>query len=646
MKKKLLSVISIVALFFSMAPIVGKADVDDPTNADNPAQQQDKFIRDLMDGMTIEEKVGQLFIVHVYGKTAEDATYEQTNLKNNRGGKNFKEVIEKYNIGGVIYFNWTHNITDPIDPAQTNKLSNDIQKIAMDHNGIPLFIATDQEGGLVQRVRTPGTDLPGNMALGATGSEDLAFESAAVMGRELKALGINMNFAPTVDVNSNYENPVIGVRSFGEDANLVSRLGVAQVKGYQSVDVMATAKHFPGHGDTNVDSHYGLPQIDRSLEELYEIDLKPFKDAMDQGIDAIMTAHIVVPALDNSGLPATLSKPILTDLLRNEFGYEGLIVTDSLGMSGANVLKPEEVPVAAFLAGNDILLNPPNVELSYKAVLNAVNNGTISEERLDESVYRILKAKLGKDLFENPYAPAEGISELGKAENIAIATEISNKAVTLLENDNNVLPLQKDQKLYVTGWSKVDALKLLLTQKGFTLVDNADDADVIVATTYNAHSNATQKEGVLELQKTGKPVVVTALRNPYDLMVFPEVDGFLASYGNLDINLVGVANALAGEINPTGKLPVAIPGIYDIGHSLSYVDLAPLQNLIAEASAISNEDATYTDDSYQALQDAIAKAQEALETIQTEEELQKAIAELQAAIDGLLEVPKKVDTSA
>lgn len=652
MKRDWVVILAIFTLLLSFVPRVGAAGTDDPTHADHPRGRYDQQIRAIMDPMTLEEKVGQLFIVHVYGKTAEDPNYENMNFQNQRGGKNFKEVIEKYHVGGVIYFNWSYNITDPADPVQTNKLSNDLQKIAMDSMGIPLFIATDQEGGIVQRLRKPGTNLPGNMALGATGSEELAYKAAQVMGSELKALGMNMDFAPVVDVNSNYKNPVIGVRSFGEQPDLVSKLGVAQVKGYQSVGIMATVKHFPGHGDTDTDSHYGLPIIQHTKEQLYNVDLKPFKQAIDQGIGAIMTAHIVVPALDDSGLPATLSKPILTDLLRKEFGFDGLIITDSLGMSGANVLPPEQVPVAAFLAGNDILLNPPDVDLAYNAVLNAVKDGTISEERLDESVYRILRAKFEMGLFDNPYAPeVDAKTKLGTTENLAVADEIADKSITLLENKNHILPLQKEKKLFVVGFSSTANAFLLaskLQEKGYQIVNTADEADILILLTYTSNDSTYQSQTnqVKNYLGKGKPVVVIATRNPYDLMAIPEVDGYLASYGSLDVSINAVARVLAGEINPTGKLPVAIPGLYEIGYGRSYVDVSALESLVAQAKAITNEEGTYTESSFIVLLDAIAAAENVLKdyAYKTQEEIDEAAAKLEAAIQGLEKV-QKIDAS-
>ncbi|ASK62321.1 beta-N-acetylhexosaminidase [Virgibacillus phasianinus] len=565
--------------------------------ANSFAKSKDKlvepdWIQSKMQDMTVEEKVGQLFIVHVYGKAPTDPNYEEINLEQNRGGKNFAEVIKKYNVGGVIYYNWNDNVDLPVDPEQVNALSNGLQEIVMDQEmQIPLFISTDQEGGIVQRVTSPATVFPGNMALGATRSTLYAKKSAAVMGTELQSLGINMNFAPVADVNVNPANPVIGVRSFGEDPKLVSDMTVAQVEGYQEKDVIATAKHFPGHGDTAVDSHYGLPIINHDLETLHEVDLKPFKAAIDAGIDAIMTAHIVVPALDDSGLPATLSKPILTGLLREEMNFEGVIITDSLGMAGANILPPgQSASVTAFKAGADILLNPPNVPKAYNEVLDAVKNGEISKERLNQSVYRILELKMKRGLFQNPYTDPGAIEKLGTEEHLALADEIANKSITLVKNEDNVLPLNEEQDVQIVGPSsaKPDLLSNFLNEKGFetdayqtstsptdaqidTAVEKAQNADKVIVTTYTANTNSAQQKLVDRLIETGKPVIATAIRNPYDLMVFPEVVGYLATYGYQDVSIKALGRVIAGDINPSGELPVTIPDLYEYGHGLDYV---------------------------------------------------------------------------
>ncbi|MGE5589879.1 MAG: glycoside hydrolase family 3 protein [Bacillota bacterium] len=560
----------------------------------HPGWQDDEahrgWIQSKIEHMTLEEKVGQVFMIHVYGKTAEDPNYEQANLNNGRGAKNFVEAINKYHVGGVIYFNWTDNILTPIDTAQTQKLSNDIQAAAMAQRmPIPLLIATDQEGGVVARVTEPATVFPGNMALAATRSADYAARSAEIMGRELRALGINFNLAPVMDVNVNYQNPVIGVRSFSENPDLVAEMGVAQVLGYAREGVIASAKHFPGHGDTNVDSHYGLPIINHDRATLDAVDLKPFKAAIDAGVDSIMTAHIVVPALDDSGLPATLSRPILTDLLRGELGYDGIIITDSLGMSGANVYPPDRIPVEAFKAGADILLNPPDVDVAYNGLLNAVKSGEISEKRLDESVYRILRVKMKQGLFDNPYAAPESLSLLGTPDSLALADEMTNKSITLVKNDG-VLPLAAGAKVLVTGPSAANPAILTsalnsrgLAAEGYstgtsptttqinTAVAKAAAADVVIVTTYlSSSSSAAQARLVNALLATGRPVVVAAMRNPYDLMAFPSVNAYLAAYGFRAVSVNALARVLVGEVNPSGKLPVTIPGLYEFGTGLGY----------------------------------------------------------------------------
>lgn len=589
MKRNHLWALVLFIFFFALGTSIGYVKADDAAVSD------DEKVQELMDSMSIEEKVGQLFIIHAYGKTPTDVDYEDINLKNNRGGKNFKEIIENYHIGGVIYFNWTDNIGVPIDTGQVNGLSNGLQEIAMDqNNAIPLMIATDQEGGIVQRVLQPGTVFPGNMALGAIGSEEYAFETARILGNELQSLGINTDFAPSLDVNMNAENPVIGVRSFGEDPDLVSDLGIAQIQGFQSQNVIASAKHFPGHGDTATDSHTGLPVIDHDLDTLHEIDLKPFKGAIDAGIDSIMTAHIEVPVLDDSGLPATLSEPILTGLLREELGYEGLIVTDSLDMEGVNDIYPvDEVPVEALKAGADILLNPPDVEAAYNGVLDAVQSGEMSEERLDASVYRILSEKMDKHLFEDPYTDPSEIENVGTEEHLQVADEIAEKSVTLVQNKGDILPLEAESagSIFITGpgQAQPNALMECLNEKEFNVdsfstdtspterqiesaVEQAEEADKVIVTTYTAHTNEAQQDLVKALMATDVPVIVAALGNPYDLNAFPDVDAYMNTYSYLDVSIPALGNVIAGDTNPFGVLPVSIPDSYEKGHGLDYID--------------------------------------------------------------------------
>ncbi|MGG0657348.1 glycoside hydrolase family 3 protein [Rummeliibacillus pycnus] len=586
-KRVIVFLLTFVLLFtFSIVPM---SQAKDKSNG-NEEKIAKKWVKEKVKHMTIEEKVGQLFIVHAYGKTPIDPDYAATNIEKNRGGANFKEIIEKYHIGGVIYFNWSQNIGTPVDSSQVQSLSNGLQEIALKQkNKIPLFISTDQEGGVVARITDPATVFPGNMALGATQSEEFAKKSAEIMGLELKSLGINMDFAPDLDVNVNPENPVIGVRSYSANPDLVASLGIGQVEGLQSQNVIATGKHFPGHGDTNVDSHYGLPIVNHDLQTLNKVDLKPFKKAVQNGIDAIMTAHIVVPALDNSGLPATLSKPIMTGVLRKQLGYDGLIITDSLDMSGANVLPIDQVPVAAFQAGADILLNPPDVEVAYNTMLKAVKSKEISKKRLDQSVTRILSAKYKRGIIQQPLVKKEAIHNIGLSENLKIADKLTENSITLIKNNNHVLPIQKGKKVLVTGPTVANSEKLaiLLLEKGMdainsststspstdqiqTTVTKAQNVDVIIVTAYNANTNSAQQSFVKALKQTGKPVVVASMRNPYDIMAFPEIDANVLTYGNRDISTRALAKALIGEIQPNGKLPVTIPNLYDFGFGLQY----------------------------------------------------------------------------
>ncbi|GAB4000749.1 hypothetical protein GCM10029992_33780 [Glycomyces albus] len=354
--------------------------------------------------MSLEERVGQLFVTYAYGETSD--TTDPDDVSRNQGlhgVDNGDELLEQYHLGGVIYFAWSDNVNDP---EQITGLSNGLQETATEDGGTPLLISTDQEHGLVTRIGAPATQLPGAMALGATHDPGAAYDAAVISGDELRAMGINQNFAPVADVNVNPDNPVIGVRSFSSDPGLASDMVSSQVEGYQSdEDLASTVKHFPGHGDTDTDSHVGLPLITHTYEEWQQLDAPPFRAAIESGVDTIMSAHIQFPALDDSLKPATLSEPILTGLLRDELGYDGVVVTDSLGMEGVRTeYGDDRVPVMALQAGADLLLMPPDLDLAYNAVLEAVETGEISKRRLNESVTRVLELKYDLGLFGDPYA--------------------------------------------------------------------------------------------------------------------------------------------------------------------------------------------------------------------------------------------------
>jgi beta-N-acetylhexosaminidase len=563
-------------------------------------RKTDAAIRAKIRQMTLQEKVGQMFVPYVYGETAD--TMNPGDVAANRkiyGVDNAAQLIEKYRPGGIIYFAWSNNLKDP---RQISHLSNDIQRAAMEERPeIPLLISTDQEQGVVVRVDEPATQFPGSMALGATRDEQLARTAAAITGQELRAVGINQDFAPVADVNVNAQNPVIGVRSFGSDTGLVSGMVGAQVEGYQGAEgVAATAKHFPGHGDTSVDSHTGLPVINHSREELERIDLPPFKAAIDAGVDAIMTAHIVVPALDNSGRPATLSKPILTGLLREEMGYDGLIVTDALTMEGVRQqFGDDRVPVEAIKAGADMMLMPPDMDLAYNAVLDAVRGGEIPRKRIDRSVYRILEVKHERGLFEDPYADEEAVdATVGTPANLAAANAITEKTITLVKNDAGALPLAADsgKEALVTGWGVTTTGDLAAGMQGrgvpseafetglnpddekvSAAVSRAESKDLVVVTTNKAWTYAGQQKLVKALLDTGKLVVVAAVRDPYDIAHFDAADTYLATYSYRPVSTKALVRVLFDEVDPGGRLPVDIPTaddpqkvLYPYGHGLSY----------------------------------------------------------------------------
>ncbi|RVX47492.1 beta-N-acetylhexosaminidase [Nonomuraea polychroma] len=383
-------------------PIGGKAAPPAPTTAppQSPPQTQAQPdpVQRVLSKMSVEEKVGQLFMPVLYGTTADAASGEN---RARYAAQTPAKVIAKYHLGGVILF--PHNVKSV---GQVVGLTNGLQRASKQ---VPLLIGTDQENGLVSRMSALMTDFPGASRIGATKDADLSRAVAEATGEELRVLGVNLDFAPVADVNVNPRNPVIGPRAFGKDPKLVAKMVAAAVKGFAEAKVAATAKHFPGHGDTTVDSHTGLPVIKHSKAEWERIDAPPFKAAIDAGVDAVMSAHIVFPKLDPSGDPATLSKPILTGLLREKLGFKGVISTDALNMAGVRQKYNDgEIAVRAVLAGADLLLMPNDLPKAYQAVLAAVKSGRISKERLDQSVTRLLTLKQARGLLTGaPTASAE-----------------------------------------------------------------------------------------------------------------------------------------------------------------------------------------------------------------------------------------------
>jgi beta-N-acetylhexosaminidase len=616
-----IAVVSVATLLLSTAAPAAAGEVATTVaDRDGPGHSDDAMLRgkiiNLIQHMTLQEKVGQLFVVEVYGQDAN--TVSPTMAARNQalyGVNTPAQVIDKYKPGGVIYFDARRGPDNVQNPTQIATLSNGLQSAALhQRQPIPLLISTDQEGGaVVFRLVAPATAMPGNMALGAGRSAADAHRSAEVIGSELAAVGINQNYAPVADVNVNPANPVIGVRSVGENPALVSEMVAAQVEGHHDGGVATVAKHFPGHGDTATDSHFGLPEVTHTREQLEAIDLPPFRAAIANGVDTIMTAHVVLRSIDPSGAPATMSKPILTGLLREELGYDGLIVTDALDMGGATATYPHDrAPVEAFRAGADQLVLAPEMDVAYGAVLDAVRSGGISERRLDESVYRILRLKLKRGLFDNPFVDVDQADKVvGAPDHRADEQTITDHTTTLIKNDAGLLPLARaPRKVLVTGYNSptanilnplADAIRHREGQDATVLVTGttpntttinlalaeAAANDLVVVATVNAASvdlntglpttsAAAQQALVKALLATGKPVVVSAMRNPYDISYLTEAPTDLATYGYTAASMESLTRVLFGEINPRGKLPVTIPrkdgsgALYPFGHGLSY----------------------------------------------------------------------------
>lgn len=556
-------------------------------------------VEDIMARLTVEEKVGQLFMIHAYGLTADDTDPDA--VARNRelhGVDRWRDVLAAYPVGGVIYFNYTNNVADP---EQVARLSNDLQRIATGRRpGIPLLIAVDQEQGLVRRIGEPATEVPGAMALGAASSPVSAFDAAWITGRELRAMGINLNFAPVADVNVDPRNPVIGVRSFGDDPHRVAELVAAQVAGYRAAGIGAAAKHFPGHGNTHVDSHTGLPIIEHSLQQVQTVDLPPFRAAVGADVHAVMTAHIVVPSLDPTGRAATFSRPILTELLRGQLGYDGVIVTDALTMEGAKgALPPERVPVEIILAGADMLLMPPRLAEAVEAVLKAVREGEITGQRLNESVARIVRLKCELGLFDEAWVDEEHVmTVVGNEAHRARATAIADETITVIKDDAGLLPLGpgRFRRVLVTGRGETVTATLarLLEARGFDAtalptgrdpepgaaaraVEAAAAHDLVLVTTMNVTADSPQQALLEALLSTGTPVVAVAVRNPYDVAAAPGVPTYVATYGERDVSLRALVRVLLGDVSPTGRLPVAVPAadgsgrtLFPRGHGMGY----------------------------------------------------------------------------
>ncbi|NLX36467.1 MAG: hypothetical protein GXY68_07260 [Chloroflexi bacterium] len=529
----------------------------------------------LLAQMTLEQKVGQLLLVHFRGPALSD---------------DLRTLIEQHHVGGIVLFSAEGNI---VSVEQLVGLINAAQGAAVAQpGGVPLLVAVDQEGGAVARLRNGVAVVPGQMAVAAGGSVEAARELYRINAQQLQALGINMNLAPVVDVNTNPANPIIGTRAFGADPAQVAAYGRAAIEAYQAGGIAATAKHFPGHGDTDVDSHLALPALGHSREQLEAVDLPPFREAIAAGVDAIMTAHLLVPAIDDDPTrPATLSPQVVTGLLRQELGYEGVIVSDAMGMRAITGLLPlPEAAVRAVQAGVDVLsfggegLRSPLVQGEvHQRLVAAVQNGEIAPERIDEAALRVLTLKARRGILDPTTTPPPAADAVGNPGQSALSSMANDASITLLRDDAGLLPLPREGRLLVIArqspvlWHEAmstcpnDVQVLYMPANPspayITLAQlaAANTERVIVAT----HS-AQLYPGQVQLLEAlaGRPLVALSTSGPYDVPALSAAPTLLLAYEGTEGAVRAMARALCGQIEPLGRLPVALDGLYPQGYRL------------------------------------------------------------------------------
>ncbi|WP_322905386.1 beta-N-acetylhexosaminidase [Paenibacillus campi] len=532
---------------------------------------------------TLKQKIGQLFVCGFHD-IVPDAQVT--------------ELIEKYYIGGVIYFR--RNIGTA---AQVYHLSASLQQLAKQHRLPPLLIAIDQEGGMVSRIDQEELSLiPGNMSLGAADDLELTAAAATISARELHALGINVNFAPCVDVNNNPRNPVIGVRSYGEKPEWVGLHGATAIQAMQAQGVAATAKHFPGHGDTEVDSHYGLASVPHDRQRLEQVELLPFRHAIAAETDLIMTAHVIFPAFEPQPIPATLSHAVLTGLLRQQMGYNGVIVTDCLEMQAiAKHVSIPEAAVQALQAGADLLLVSHTLTAqmaAIEAVHTAVQAGRLSQQQIERALQRILELKARRRMDAPAVSEAQFAALLDARDAKPLLRSVAAQSITVVK-DTGQLPLRRPAAgaaglvvwPQITRRTEVDeparhetnlaaALSLCGLPAHQLVIDVEPDeqarrhvlqqaatASFVVLVTYTAAGQLPYGQAQLacELHEQLRiPFIVASMRNPYDLNALPNVKTYICAYENRKYAVEALAAVLAGKATASGRLPVTLNERYGV----------------------------------------------------------------------------------
>jgi len=549
------------------------------------------YVRHWMKALTLREKVAQLIFIPFHGAAPNTRSREY---------RQFMKLVRETRVGGMVLVNWNNGrLTQKAQPYALAAFLNRMQKLSR----VPLLVAGDFERGASMRV--DGTTVfPQAMAFGAAGDPALARFEGQVTAREARAIGVQWLFFPVADVNNNPGNPIINIRSYGEDPKQVSALVTAFIEGTRAdphYRVLTTAKHFPGHGDTAVDTHLNLAVINATREHLESTELPPFRAAIQAGVDAIMTAHIAVPALAPADVPATLSPAILTGLLRGEMGFKGIIVTDALEMGGiAQGYSSGEAAVLALAAGADALVMPPDPEGAVRAILAAVQSGRLTRARIDESVARLLAAKERVGLGRRATVNLEDISDqIDMPEDQERAQEIANRAVTLVSNDGSLLPLRAPAKtcFFTLAESHRSNEGFEFAQEVRRREKNATVIQLDASLPAAALDLAVQKTAPCEtvvvaafasvaayrgdvalggdfprmldaLFATGKPVALIALGNPYLVRSFPKAAAFLLTFSTVPPSETAAVQAIFGELPIRGHTPVTIPGVAKPGEGI------------------------------------------------------------------------------
>ena len=542
----------------------------------------DKWVEATLKNMTLREKIGQMIIVPFNA--------EFVNFDSEKFGVIRRQIVEN-KVGGFTLFRGEAN--------SVAALTNEAQKLSK----LPLFFSADYERGLRMQLRN-GTPFTTNMGLAATGDASNAYRQGKIICEEMRAIGANWLFAPVADINNNPDNPVINIRSFGANPQKVGEFTAELSRGVKDGNCLSTLKHFPGHGDTATDSHIGLSVISADRGRLDAVELIPFKMGIEAGVDSIMTAHLAVPKLTGDNLPATLNPKITTDILRKDLNFKGIITTDSMEMGAITKNFPNGASaVMAVKAGADIILFPPDIEKAIGAIEASVISGDITEDRIDESVRRLLAAKYRLGLVQNRFVDAGKVNQLvEKPENVLQANRTAEKSMTLLRNADNIFPLTKEKagKTFfiviaadddaVEGATLIPEIQRRVSKAKIVRLDprttsaeyakvlnQAENSDFVIIAPFvkRAALKGTvalpenQTAFVKQLIALEKPVAVVAFGSPYLIRQFPEAKNYAVTYAIEDVAQAAFVRTMFGEVRFTGKLPVNIPNLFEIGAGIT-----------------------------------------------------------------------------